>query len=795
MKRRKPKQPQALEARPEGLFQRTGATRFCGAVWDKNDLERKFVVEFLVDGFPIEHAVADASLPSLKQAAGGSHGFSFEIDAGLLSEANVAEARLANLGTPVGLPLLLHGTAVSTHGISTHGPLGIPLVQWLGGLRFSGAFDLADGTGNGQKQIVKAIIEGETVAEATFDCWQNNGLLGKDALALQAFNLYLPRRFADGCVHHVHFIGGSDQPLPGSPVTFAAFADGLTELVAAQGAIESQRVRAEMFDQLMPMSLPFSRYADWRRSLPKPPQAKNEISAESIGVVLVGEGNEETSLATLEAQTHANWVGLSLPYIDSMQGLDCNALRAFLANDAASCGIVLFARAGFEFEPDAIARLSGALAAHPGAFAAYGDLTIRDSRGQAWPIAFSAFDYERLLEQGYCCALFAVRQDRLAGAIRKKSLNLFHLFNSLVSDPKQADILHVPGSFGTIGGLNSAEAGRALVNATAAHLRERHIPAKVSLNPNGQLFPAARIVRQPGNPCVSIMIPVRNRLDLLRKCLDSIAPAVKKNAAEIIIIDNDSSEPEMLAFLAGFERPKRRVLHVPGPFNYSKLNNLAAEAASGDYLCLLNNDVQALDGLWLNELLSRCAEPDVAAAGALLIWPSGVVQHGGVVLGSNFGATHAFNDRLATDSGYADLLLVARECSAVTAACLLTRRVDYLAVGGLDDILFPINFNDVDFCLKLRARGKRIIFTPHARLLHLESSSRGDHQAAHRKRLFERELRSLRTRWGEALLADPFYSPMLSLDPVPFSALAVPYRPMNPRWHTLPDCSDIPPGM
>jgi GT2 family glycosyltransferase len=180
--------------------------------------------------------------------------------------------------------------------------------------------------------------------------------------------------------------------------------------------------------------------------------------------------------------------------------------------------------------------------------------------------------------------------------------------------------------------------------------------------------------------------------------------------------------------------------------------------------------------------------------GALLIWPSGVVQHGGVVLGSSLGATHAFNDRLATDSGYADQLLVAHDCSAVTAACMLTRRADYLAVGGLDESYFPINFNDVDYCLKLRARGKRIVFTPHARLLHLESASRGDHQSAHRKALFERELRSLRTRWMDALLADPFYSPLLSLDPVPFSALAWPLRPMSPRWPLAPQETAIPPG-
>ena len=147
-------------------------------------------------------------------------------------------------------------------------------------------------------------------------------------------------------------------------------------------------------------------------------------------------------------------------------------------------------------------------------------------------------------------------------------------------------------------------------------------------------------------------------------------------------------------------------------------------------LCLLNNDVKALDDGWLEEMLSRIGEPDVGAVGALLLWPSGVVQHGGVVLGTNFAADHAFKDRMEGDPGYGDLLRVAHECSSVTAACLVTRRLDYLDVGGMDEVPFPVNFNDVDYCLKLRARGQRIVFTPHAKLLHLESASRGRRSGA-----------------------------------------------------------------
>jgi hypothetical protein len=163
-------------------------------------------------------------------------------------------------------------------------------------------------------------------------------------------------------------------------------------------------------------------------------------------------------------------------------------------------------------------------------------------------------------------------------------------------------------------------------------------------------------------------------------------------------------------------------------------------------------------------------------------------------LGPNFAATHAFCDRVHNDPGYSDLLCVAHECSAVTAACMVTRRRDYLDVGGMDEVHFPVNFNDVDYCLKLRARGKRIIFTPRARLFHLESASRGQDDHPDRAARLGRELQNLRARWGECLVADPYYSPILSLDAIPFSALAWPPRPRSARIGKAPIPVDIPPG-
>jgi GT2 family glycosyltransferase len=177
-------------------------------------------------------------------------------------------------------------------------------------------------------------------------------------------------------------------------------------------------------------------------------------------------------------------------------------------------------------------------------------------------------------------------------------------------------------------------------------------------------------------------------------------------------------------------------------------------------------------------MLGRIVERDVGAVGALLVWPSGVVRHAGIVLGPGFAAASAFPDRMDGDPGYADLLAVSRECAAVSAACLLTRRRLFLTREGFDGIRFPAEFGEVDFCLRLRAKGHRIVFTPHAKLIRRGG---GSADAPRDAALHEGELRYLRSIWGETLADDPYYSPLLSLDGAPFGALAWPPRPARPR--------------
>jgi GT2 family glycosyltransferase len=401
-----------------------------------------------------------------------------------------------------------------------------------------------------------------------------------------------------------------------------------------------------------------------------------------------------------------------------------------------------------------------------------------------------------MLEQGYCAHLFALRRDVAIEALQSAPNNLYRLFNAILDgcEPQQRAILHLPGALATLPKLDPSEASAQLQSATSLHLDARGVEAAIDTE-RGAIFPAVRVHRKGLRPKTTVVIPTRDRLPLLRTCIESIGPAVARSNADILVVDNDSADPDTLEYLSGLSRQGVKILRIEGPFNYARLNNRAAATLDSDVLCLLNNDIEASSEDWLEEMLARLVEPDVGAVGALLTFPGGIVQHGGVVLGAKSGAMHAFRDRLFDDPGYSDLLRVAHECSAVTAACLVTRRTDYLEMGGLDEVHFGVAFNDVDYCLKLREAGKRIVFTPHARLIHAESASRRRDDRADQRGRFERELTMLRARWGECLLDDPSYNPQLSRDDVPYRALAWPPGPLRPRLNKLPQARHLPPSL
>jgi GT2 family glycosyltransferase len=262
-------------------------------------------------------------------------------------------------------------------------------------------------------------------------------------------------------------------------------------------------------------------------------------------------------------------------------------------------------------------------------------------------------------------------------------------------------------------------------------------------------------------PLVSIIIPTRNGLDLLRTCLQGVA-ATNYPDIEVIIVDNDSDDPATLAYLADQERAGVHVLRHAGPFNYSAINNRAVAQARGQLLCLLNNDIEVLSPDWLAIMATQALRDDVGAVGAQLLYPDGRIQHAGVVIGVGNAAGHAHRFVQPQAEGYFRRHALPQFTAAVTAACLVVAKDRFLAVGGLDEANFAVAFNDVDLCLRLNSQGWQSLYEPRAVLIHHESVSRGLDRDPVGAARFAGELAALRRLWKTDSIVDPFHHPHLS---------------------------------
>ncbi|MGJ0427595.1 glycosyltransferase [Methylobacter sp.] len=279
-------------------------------------------------------------------------------------------------------------------------------------------------------------------------------------------------------------------------------------------------------------------------------------------------------------------------------------------------------------------------------------------------------------------------------------------------------------------------------------------------------------------PMVSLIIPTRNGLQLIRQCVESIRKKTTYLNYEILIVDNGSDDPATLRYfdeLQAEARAKIKVVRDDRPFNYSALNNAAVKLAQGEIVGLLNNDLEVISPDWLSEMVSYALQADVGSVGAKLWYPDNTLQHGGVILGVGGVAAHAHKHLLRHRYGYFGRANLMQSFSAVTAACLVIRKAIYEEVGGFNETNLQIAFNDVDFCLRVRKAGYRNVWTPHAQLFHHESATRGYEDTPEKRARFARETQYMKQCWGNLLLNDPAYSPNLTLDFEDFS-LAWPPR-------------------
>lgn len=303
------------------------------------------------------------------------------------------------------------------------------------------------------------------------------------------------------------------------------------------------------------------------------------------------------------------------------------------------------------------------------------------------------------------------------------------------------------------------EAGK---HAIESHLERMGIEATVEMTEHLGFYRVKYPVK--GRPLVSIIIPNKDEKDTLDKCIQSILQKTTYENYEIIIVENNSKTKEIFDYYNKVaDNKKIKIEYWKDEFNFSKINNFGVEKSNGEYILLLNNDVEIISDNWIEEMLSNCQRREVGITGAKLIYPDNTVQHAGVIIGLGGIAGHAFVGLDANHPGYFGRAFVQQNVSAVTAACFMISREIYNEVDGLEDTL-KVAFNDVDFCLKVRKAGYLIVMNPNVKLYHYESKSRGAEDTPEKKARFESEVKYMADKWVDILKSgDPYYNRNLTL--------------------------------
>lgn len=716
-----------------GRLVRLGERTFGGHAIDPRDPTRRLAVELLVDGFPAAVLRADSYDPGLAREGHGDGRHAFRVTLGAIEPGSVVSARIANLDLPVGEPILLAGAPAEPMAASRSG-----LVRWLGGLRFTGWVPPRNG-----EAWVGISVDGETIAEIRADGWTRPVPPSDPAEAVPAFDAHLPDRLADGRPHRLVARNAAGEELAGSPLAF----------------------RAESA-----LSVPMAEYPLWRARHPPPGLP---ALAEEVAVILVGDGAADDTLPSLEAQTHSAWICAAPPAAEAGPAFDRDGTLAFLDGEARDAAIIVFALAGSVLREDALQRLAGALLAAPASVAAYSDLEVIAADGEVWPLIFPAFDRERFREQGYCAHFFAARAEAVREAVAGGADNLYALFDAVTAG-EDAAVIAVPGPLATLPRFDREAASLFLTSLA------RTAEPGIEIHPlSSPFFPAVHLRRRSKEDVtVALLAPVVS--ERTAASLAALGPAVEATGADVLVVAADD----------GVAAPEGATLVTAGGHGArARLINAAIAAARSDLICLVDDGMIAEGGDWLAELHGRAGGSRVAAVSPAIIDRDGLLRHAGAVLGPDFAVAPAFADATLRDPGHAGMLMVAREVAALMPGCILYRRDACLAAGGADEIRFPHRLADADLCLRLRGAGARLIVTPHARLVDTRHAAARQGDGG-----WESELRAFRARWADALAADPTYSPLLSLDAMPWTALADPPRDMAPRDGATPRMVDVPPG-
>jgi O-antigen biosynthesis protein len=483
-----------------------------------------------------------------------------------------------------------------------------------------------------------------------------------------------------------------------------------------------------------------------------------------------------TTIASLQAQSRPDWqlvvtgprIAASpddprvVPVTDIPSG-EVAAANALLAHGSGD--YVAFVDAGDELAPNTVAAVAGA--AGTGIDCVYSDEDEIDIAGRrSNPFLKPGWSPDRLRCQPYTGRVCALRRAAVdaAGGLRAAAAGAHEHDLVLRVTERGGRVAHVPDVLyhrrlppgGVAGRHTDATAGRRVI---AEHLERVAFPATVEVDPDepGAYRLRPRLAEEP---LVSIVIPTAGRsrhvngaaLTLVVNCVESIVKRSTYRNYEIVCVAGDDADATTRQHLHDLGGGRLQFVPYHGSFNFARAINLGVMHARGDRLLLLNDDTQVISADWIESMLMLAAAADVGAVGAKLLFADHRIQHAGIIAVGRGGPGHACYGFPGGDAGYADNFLVPADYLAVTGACMLTKRGCFEAVGGFATG-FPLNYNDIDYCLKLRHRGLRVVFDPWAQLFHFEWSSRVSGAVA------SSELERLNQRWGSVLERDPFYNP------------------------------------
>ncbi|MCK5872113.1 MAG: glycosyltransferase [Methylococcales bacterium] len=762
-----------------------------GWAWYPLEPLRTVYVEILLDGITVACVSAQLYDTKLKKQFKGTgyYAFSYMLPEHALKNIDIIQAKFANQNQYLdGKILILKDKESQKQAL----PLDVQL-QHDGGLTLKGW--VKDPFKASKRFTIECFYKGEVIESI-----ETGIMKGEEG----TFKIQLPQFLADGLTHEVDVKIDHEIHLPGSPLNVwlpPQGVMGLLDLLYQAGSNKANETLKNSYNLLYHLwenyekrflkSLKFSDYEPWSQRYDDTSKMDDALLATFVLVVVTrSEINMTRTLKSLLQQTHTNW----LVWVDGEIPTEFQNNPKIKVRPEeytiegvfnGSKDLLTFIEAGDCLSTNALQQVVAIFASSKKIGIVYSDCDQEDENGKKISPWFKpAWDPDLFLSLNYIDELCVIKAENIKQIPKNlKQLPWLAVEVCLVDNQ---DIVHCPHVLYhcRFQSEPSNEIALQHLQWCENYLKNQEPDAQVIANPNAPFLRKISRITPKQQPLISLIIPTKDQAKLLQTCVESIEKKSSYRNYEIIIVDNQTTDADALALLTCFKARGHTVLKYDKAFNYSAINNFAVEHAKGDIIGLINNDIEIMTPDWLEEMLTLLLRPNIGAVGAKLLWPNDMVQHGGVLLGVNNLAGHIGNENMKNHLGYHGLLQVTRRVGAVTAACLLTRKRDYINLGGLDELHFPVAFNDVDYCLKLAKYNLACVWTPFARMIHAESVSRGKDDTPEKTARAQMEMNYLREQWMEALMHDRYYHPSLSLSSLdaPFSALALPPRDRTPRW-------------